>query len=116
MSEFITPRERALQRIARSLSEHQSMKRVDGPFSTCRNQACHGVIFLTRMDTYSHQAVVLANDLQADLDFYLEFLREDAAEEGREITAEEIAEIRAEYLVLAPAPATEAAPKEAPVD
>lgn len=101
MTEY-TPRMRALARIARSLSEHQAVRREDGPFSTCKNLACTGVIFLNLNDRYNHQAVVLVNDLQADLDWYLRVLREDAEEDGREVTEEEIAEARAEYLILAP--------------
>ena len=104
-----TPRIRALGRVARSLSEHQPVRREDGPFSTCKNPACNGVIFFNRNDRYNHQAVVLVNDLQADLDWYLQVLREDAAEEGREVTEEELAEARSEYLVLAPSIAPEPA-------
>jgi hypothetical protein len=104
-----TPRMRALDRIARSISEHQHVRREDGPFSTCKNPACNGVIFLTRRDRYNHQAAVIANDLQRDLDFDLEYLRDEAAKEGREVTEEELAEIRSEYLILAPWTAPEPA-------
>jgi hypothetical protein len=109
MTAEYTPRMRALERIARSLSEHQPVRREGGVGSTCRNLACKEVIFLTLNDRYSHQAVVLVNDLQADLDWCLQILREDAEEEGREITEEELAEVRAEYLILAPSVAPEPA-------
>lgn len=95
-----TPRLRALDRIARSLSEHQAVKREDGPFTTCKNPACNGVIFFNLNDRYSHQSVVLVNDLQAELDWALKILREDAEDEGRVVTEEEISEIRSEYLIL----------------
>ncbi|NKX55963.1 hypothetical protein [Arthrobacter mobilis] len=100
-----TSRKRALGRIADSLARHQPVRRENGPGQTCRNQACNRVIFLNRQDIYNHQAVVLANDLQADLDFMLETALEDAAGSGAEPGHELLAEIRAEYLVLAPAPA-----------
>jgi hypothetical protein len=45
---------------------------------------------------------VLANDLQRERDFYLEDARDDAKQEGRELTAEEGAGIRSEFMVLAP--------------
>lgn len=104
-----TPRMRALDRIARSISEHQAVPRVDGPFSTCKNPACNGVVFVNMQARYNHQAAVMVNDLQADLDWYLEWVRKDAAEDGREVTEEDLAQIRAEYLVLAPAPEPAAA-------
>jgi hypothetical protein len=99
-----TPRMRALDRIARSISEHQHVSREDGPFSTCRNPVCNGVIFLTRRDRYNHQAVVIANDLQRDLDLCLADARDDAEAEGLELTAQVEAEIRSDFLILAPAP------------
>jgi hypothetical protein len=104
MDNEYAPRARALERIARSLAEHQPVKREDGVFMTCRNRVCKGVIFLNLQDRYNHQAVVLVNDLQSDLDFYLEILHDDAKEEGREVTEEELAYARSEYLILAPAP------------
>lgn len=109
MTEEYTPRMRALDRIARSISEHQAVRREDGPFSTCKNPACNGVIFLNMRNRYEHQAIVMVNDLQRELDFSLQYAREDAKAEGRELTAEEEAEIRAEYLVLAPSPEPAAA-------
>lgn len=105
MTDDYTPRARALDRIARSLAEHQPVKREGAVGSTCRNRACNGVIFVTLNDRYNHQAVVLANDLQADLDWYVQILREDAEEEGRELTEAELADIRSEYLILAPSAA-----------
>jgi hypothetical protein len=96
-----TPRMRALDRIARSLAEHQPVKREVGIGSTCKNHACKGVIFLTLNDRYNHQSVVLVNDLQSELDWAMQIQREDAEEEDREVTKEEIAEIRSEYLILA---------------
>lgn len=109
MTEDYTPRMRALDRIARSISEHQPVRRDEGIGSTCKNPACKGVIFLNIRDRYNHQSVVLVNDLQSDLDWYLQVLREDAAEDGREVIEEALAEVRSEYLVLAPAPAAEPA-------
>ncbi|MET4143855.1 hypothetical protein [Arthrobacter sp. UYCo732] len=109
MTSEYTPRQRALERISRSISEHQAVKREDAVGSTCRNRGCQGVIFLNLNDRYNHQAVVIANDLQADLDWYLQILREDAEEDGREITDEALASARAEYLVLAPAAASDPA-------
>ena len=106
-SDEYTPRMRALDRIVRSISEHQAVKREDGPFMTCKNLACKGVIFFNLNDRYNHQSVVLVNDLQSDLDWHLQYLRDDAKGEGRDVTEEELAEIRAEYLILAPAPAPE---------
>lgn len=107
MTTDYTPRMRALDRISRSIAEHQPVRRENGIGSTCRNYACQGVIFLNLKDRYNHQAVVLVNDLQRELDFYLESVREDAKEEGREVTAEELADIRNEFLILAPAPEPE---------
>lgn len=104
MTEEYTPRMRALDRIARSISEHQAVRREDGPFSTCKNPACNGVIFVNMRARYEHQAVVMVNDLQRELDFTLQYAREDAQAEGRELTADEEAEIRSDFLVLAPAP------------
>lgn len=101
MSDEYTPRRRALERIARSIGEHQAIPREEGIFHTCKNPACKGVIFFNLNDRYNHQAVVLVNDLQTELDYSLQYLREDAEEEGREVTEEEIAEIRSEYLILA---------------
>ncbi|HEX9227586.1 MAG TPA: hypothetical protein VF885_13160 [Arthrobacter sp.] len=109
MTSDYTPRMRALDRIAKSISEHQPVRREDGPFSTCKNPACNGVIFINIRARYEHQAVVMVNDLQADLDWYLEILREDAAADGREVTEEELAEARSEYLIVAPAPEPAAA-------
>lgn len=109
MTADYTPRTRALERIARSIGEHQTVKRENAVGSTCRNRACKGVIFLNLNDRYNHQAVVLANDLQADLDWYLQILREDATEEGRDVTVEELAYARDEYLVLAPSASPEIA-------
>jgi hypothetical protein len=37
MTAEMTPRERALIRIADSIAEHQPVRREDGPFSTCKN-------------------------------------------------------------------------------
>lgn len=104
-----TPRMRALDRIARSLAEHQPVRREEGIGSTCKNRACNGVIFLTLNDRYNHQSVVLVNDLQRDLDFDLEYLRDEAEKEGREVTDEELAEVRSEYLILGPVPTPEPA-------
>jgi hypothetical protein len=104
-----TPRMRALERVARSIAEHQPVRREEGIGSTCKNRACRGVIFLNLNDRYNHQAIVLVNDLQSDLDWYLDRLREDAKEEGREVTEEELAYARSEYLVLAPSIAPEPA-------
>jgi hypothetical protein len=103
MSDY-TPRMRALDRIARSISEHQPVRREDGPFSTCKNPACNGVIFVNIRARYEHQAIVMVNDLQRELDFTLQYEREDAEAEGRELTADDEAEIRSDFLVLAPAP------------
>lgn len=99
-----TPRMRALDRIARSISEHQHVSREDGPFSTCKNPACNGPIFVNRRARYQHQAIVLVNDLQRELDYCLTDARDDAKGEGRELTAEEEAEIRSDFLIVAPAP------------
>lgn len=104
MTTEYTPRMRALDRISRSIAEHQPVRRDEGIGSTCKNRACKGVIFFNLNDRYNHQAVVLANDLQHELDFYLEFLRDEADEEGREVTGEELAYARTEHLILAPAP------------
>ncbi|HEX9088085.1 MAG TPA: hypothetical protein VF867_11215 [Arthrobacter sp.] len=103
MTEY-TPRMRALARIADSLSEHQAVRREDGPFSTCKNRLCNGVIFVNMLARYQHQAVVLVNDLQRELDLTLGDARDAAKAEGRELTAEEEAAIRSDFLVLAPAP------------
>lgn len=107
-----TPRMRALERVARSIAEHQSVRREEGIGSTCKNRACQGVIFLNLNDRYNHQAIVLVNDLQSDLDWYLDILREDAKEEGREVTEEELAYARSEYLILAPSIAPETAAEQ----
>lgn len=109
MTTDYTPRMRALDRIARSISEHQPVRRDEGFGSTCKNPACKGVIFLNIRDRYNHQSVVLVNDLQSDLDWHLQNLREDAAEDGREVTEEALADARSEYLVLAPSPAADPA-------
>lgn len=109
MTSEYTPRMRALERVARSIGEHQPVRRDEGIGSTCKNRDCKGVIFLTLNDRYNHQAIVLANDLQRDLDWYLQILREDAEEEGREVTEEELAYARSEYLILAPSAAPEPA-------
>jgi hypothetical protein len=97
-----TPRMRALDRIARSISEHQHVNREDGPFSTCKNPTCNGPIFVNRRARYEHQAVVIVNDLRSELDYCLEDARDCAKAEGLELTAEVEAEIRADFLVLAP--------------
>ncbi len=109
MTTEYTPRLRALDRISRSIAEHQSVRREEGIGSTCKNPACNGVIFLTLNDRYNHQSVVLVNDLQRELDAYLQYAREDAEEEGREITEEELDYARSEFLILAPAPMPEPA-------
>ncbi|GAA4033041.1 hypothetical protein GCM10023063_15550 [Arthrobacter methylotrophus] len=95
---------RALDRIARSIAEHQPVRREDGPFSTCKNPACKGPIFVNIRARYEHQAVAMVNDLQRELDFTLEYAREDAEAEGRVLTAAEEAEIRCDFLVFASAP------------
>lgn len=105
MTTEYTPRMRALDRISRSIAEHQPVRREEGIGSTCKNRACKGVIFLTINDRYNHQSVVLVNDMQRDLYWYLQVLREDAEEEGREVTEEELADARSEYLILAPSAA-----------
>lgn len=104
MTSHYTPRMRALTRIADSISEHQAVRREDGPFSTCKNRACNGPIFVNMQARYHHQAIVMVNDLQRELDFTLADAREDAKADGRELTAEEEAAIRSDFLVLAPAP------------
>lgn len=103
MTEY-TPRDRALDRIAQSISEHQAVRREDGPFSTCKNRDCKEPIFVNMLARYQHQAIVLVNDLQRELDLCLADARDDATAEGRELTAEDEAAIRSDFLVLAPAP------------
>lgn len=103
MTEY-TPRMRALDRIARSISEHQSVRRTDGPFSTCKNRDCQEPVFFNIRARYEHQAVVLVNDLQRELDLCLADARDDAKEDGRELTPAEEADIRSDFLILAPAP------------
>jgi hypothetical protein len=98
---------RALERIARSLAQHQPVRREEGIGSTCKNPACKGVIFLSLNDRYDHQAIVLVNDLQSELDWTLQIQQEDAEEEGREVTEDELAEIRADYLILTESLASE---------
>lgn len=103
MTEY-TPRMRALDRIARSISEHQAVRREDKPFTTCKNRLCNEPVFVNMQARYEHQAVVLVNDLQRELDFTLADARDDALAEGRELTGDEEAAIRSDFLVLAPAP------------
>lgn len=107
MTTEYTPWERALDRISRSIAEHQPVRREGAVGSTCRNPLCNGVIFLTIKDRYNHQAVVLANDLQRDRDFYMEMLREEAHEEGREFTPDDLAGVLSDFLILAPGPLME---------
>lgn len=104
MTDEYTPRMRALDRITNSIAGHQAVPRTEGIGSTCRNPACEGVILLTLGDRYRHQAVMLVNDLQRELDFYIETVHEDAREEDREATAEELAGMASQFLVLGPAP------------
>lgn len=104
MTSEYTPRMRALTRIARSLSEHQAVRREDGPFSTCRNRLCKEPVFLNMKARYEHQAIVMVNDLQSELDYALADARDDARVEGRQLTAEEEADIRSAFLVLSSAP------------
>lgn len=104
MTTEYAPRSRALGRIVESLALHQPVSGEEGIGKTCRNRACKGVIFLDPKDACNHQAIVLANDLQAEPDFALEVAREDAAEDGLELGAEQLAKTHAGYLVLAPAP------------
>lgn len=108
MTEEYTPRDRALDRIARSIAQHQAVKREGAVGSTCRNRACNGVIFLTLNDRYNHQAVVLANDLSSELQWQLDTAGEDAAETGQLPTEEVLASIRSENFILAPSAAPEA--------
>ncbi|MBG0738783.1 hypothetical protein IV500_05035 [Paeniglutamicibacter antarcticus] len=99
-----TPRMRAMDRIARSIAEHRSVRRTNGIGSTCKNPVCRGVIFLNLNDWYRHQAAVLVNDLQRELDFYTETVHEDARAEGREATAEELSALASQFLVLGSVP------------
>lgn len=107
-----TPRMRALKRIAATLAQHQPVRREYGVGSSCRNRTCYGLTFLNRNDLYNHQSVVLANDLHAEADCYLQNLRDEAEAEAREVTAEELAYARSTFLVLTPAPETPVSGKD----
>ena len=99
-----TPMERAISKMADTLGQHRRVPRGEGqPFSTCSNRRCFGIVFLNRRDHHEHQAIMSAEALKDALGFALEVVADDAAERGEQPSPVELAEIRAEFLVLAEA-------------